>query len=1068
MLLIFITLLVQDYYPDRLLVCFKPSIELATINQTKSQIITGLPSFDKLCKEHGIYKIERWLTSADQNDHWGNIYLSKIYRLYFSKKENVKEIALKFEENENLIYAEPEPVCHPYYAPNDSLYSLQWHLVQVKAPEAWDLWDIPNEYPCDTSIIIGIIDDGVDWHHPDLIDNIWQNSGEDADGDGHTIEYIGGEWVFDPGDLNGVDNDSNGYVDDLIGYDLADGNNNPEPSDSLYAGHGTAVAGVASAVTNNEIGVASVAWKARLMPVKCSYDTEPGYIPYGYAGILYAAKAGANIINCSWGSTYGGSAGQAVVNVAHDSYGAIICASAGHDVTSEPKYPAAYKNVIAVTATTIGDIKWGCADYGDWIDCCAPGTNIWTTVPDSGYASLDGISLSSALVAGCYGLLWAWYRDSSNIWIEQELLDNCDNIDSLNPLYAGQLGYGRVNIYKAIANNILPNLSYISHTVIETEGDGDSIINPDESAEVRILVKNEAGWSTAYGVTGKITSPDSAIIITDSIASYNDIHSGSIGINIKPFKFQISSDAGECDIPLTLILSANQTTPYPYSVNISFEIEVSMNQIGWPVDISSQVSASPIIIDIDNDGEMEVIAGDHNGRLWVWNKDASVYLGFPFNTGDQIRSSSAIGDVDGNGDLEIVFGSKDMNLYIVNHDASLLLKFRAKNYITGTPVLKDLNKDGDLEIIFGDYSGNLYVINHDSTLFKTFPYSIGEKIYSGAGVGDVDGDSIFDIVVGTYGHELYVISSNGNVLFGWPQEVGGSIHCAPSLADLDNDGKLEIVCGSDDGKLYVFNCQGVLLDTIQTGNRIRSSPSFCDIDKDGNVEIFFGSDDGNLYGIHCDGSPVAGFPYSTGAEISSSPVFSDINGDGYPEIVFASQDGKVYALDRKGVMIKSFPISTKTSIKSSPCIADLDKDGDLEIAIGNGNGVEMIDFSLSPGTNNYWNMYRGNPYRTGNYVDVVIGIEEEEIKKLQNAKLEVCPNPFGLKTVINYRMPVVSRVSLKIYNVSGKLVKILVNERKEPGYYTVRWNTKEFSSGVYFAKFITGNYKTTKKLILLK
>ena len=134
--------------------------------------------------------------------------------------------------------AEKMLVMKTEYDPNDPYYGNQWYLPNIKADLAFDLWDISNgELPGFTDenpIVVGVVDVGLDWDHPDLVGIMWHNLGEDIDGDGVVIIYNGGSWIFDPGDVNGIDDDGDGYVDNFIGYDVANNDNNPVPPSGSF------------------------------------------------------------------------------------------------------------------------------------------------------------------------------------------------------------------------------------------------------------------------------------------------------------------------------------------------------------------------------------------------------------------------------------------------------------------------------------------------------------------------------------------------------------------------------------------------------------------------------------------------------------------------------------------------------------------------------------------------------------------------------------------------------------------------------------------------------------------
>jgi len=223
--------------------------------------------------------------------------LSRIYRIEFPESYPVTKVAREFSKDPNIEYAEPIPVNYLLEEPNDPMYGNMHHLPQIKADSAWDIHKGENGTE---EVVIAIVDSGVDWDHEDLVDNIWQNMGEDYDGDGKTLELIGGDWIFDPDDENGVDDDGNGYIDDFIGWSFYFSGNDPN---SITGGsHGTHCAGLASATTNNQIGVASISWNLKILPVQAS-DLGGG-IFYGIDGIIYAAENGADVISNSWGGRF--------------------------------------------------------------------------------------------------------------------------------------------------------------------------------------------------------------------------------------------------------------------------------------------------------------------------------------------------------------------------------------------------------------------------------------------------------------------------------------------------------------------------------------------------------------------------------------------------------------------------------------------------------------------------------------------------------------------------------------------------------------------------------------------
>ncbi|HSK11951.1 MAG TPA: S8 family serine peptidase, partial [Phnomibacter sp.] len=272
----------------------------------------------------------------------------------------VDEIMRELKKDKNVELVEKVPLIKRSLVPNDPSFANQWALTKIQASGAW------NYFSTGSNIVIAIVDDAVERNHPDLSANIWVNPKEI------------------PG--NGIDDDGNGYVDDINGWDFADNDNNPDPPTTEYY-HGTHVAGIASATTNNNTGMASIGFSCKLMCIK-SAGANPRSLSSiaTYGGIIYAANNGANIINCSWGSKTFSSTNQETIDYAI-SKGSIVVAAAGNDASSELYYPATYIGVISVASTDVNDVKSGFSNYGSWVKISAPGSSIYSTIPNSTYGN---------------------------------------------------------------------------------------------------------------------------------------------------------------------------------------------------------------------------------------------------------------------------------------------------------------------------------------------------------------------------------------------------------------------------------------------------------------------------------------------------------------------------------------------------------------------------------------------------------------------------------------------------------------------------------------------------------
>ncbi len=338
-----------------------------------------------------------------------------------------------------VLYAEPNYRVYALAVPNDPDFPKLWGLhntgqgggkndADIDAPEAWDKTQGRKE------ILISVIDTGIDYNHPDLAANMWTNPGEIPN--------------------NNRDDDNNGYVDDVYGYDFV--NNDPDPMDDNR--HGTHVAGTIGAVGNNDRGVVGVNWTVRLMALKFLSANGSGSTADAAEAIIYAADNGAMITNNSWG---GGGFSQTLrdaIEYAKDK-GVLFIAAAGNeskDNDDSPNYPSNYEveNVIAVAASTDRDALASFSNWGNQtVDLAAPGEDVYSTTPANTYEYLSGTSMATPHVAGAAGLVWAFYYPNTN-WreVKYRLFGAVDFI----PDFEGELLLeGRLNVNEAVTDKPL-------------------------------------------------------------------------------------------------------------------------------------------------------------------------------------------------------------------------------------------------------------------------------------------------------------------------------------------------------------------------------------------------------------------------------------------------------------------------------------------------------------------------------------------------------------------------------------------------------------------------------------
>ncbi|MCJ7983328.1 S8 family peptidase [Priestia megaterium] len=306
-------------------------------------------------------------------------------------KRDINTLIKIYNKLEEVEYAEPNHMLKAFYTPNDPFFAYQYGPQKVQAPDAWDVTTSNG------NIKIAIIDTGVQLNHPELAIKLWP------------------------------------------GYNFVEGNLNPNDGN----GHGTHVAGIAGALTENSLGIAGIAPSASIIPVRALDNSGNGTLSNIANAITYSTNAGAKVINLSLGSSQGSITLENAINHAWNQ-GVVIVAAAGNEASNTLTYPAAYQNVIAVASTDINDQKSDFSNYGTWVEVSAPGSTILSTYTGSYYAYLSGTSMACPHVAGLAALLAA--QGKNNVQIKNTILSTCDPVPGTGSYWT----YGRINANRAV------------------------------------------------------------------------------------------------------------------------------------------------------------------------------------------------------------------------------------------------------------------------------------------------------------------------------------------------------------------------------------------------------------------------------------------------------------------------------------------------------------------------------------------------------------------------------------------------------------------------------------------
>jgi subtilisin family serine protease len=402
-----------SYAPGELLLKHKRSVRAAATQYYRTQWdISALRTFRVTGVQH--VKLPRWMT--------------------------VQAALEIYQDDPDVEYVEPNYYRHTSAIPNDTYFTRLWGLhntgqyvhrtsgtpyADIDAPEAWHITTGNSD------IVIAVVDTGVDYSHPDLSDNMWSNTGETPN--------------------NGIDDDGNGYVDDVRGWDFFGNDKNPM---DLH-GHGTHVTGIAAAEGDNAIGITGVCWTARIMPLRFLDENGIGTVADEISAIDYAIANGAHIINASFGSdTHSRSERDAISRASYA--GILFVTAAGNDGLNNdtsPFYPASYNldNIISVAATDQDDNLIWFSNYGPTtVDVGAPGVNIYSTSPSMNYQYMHGTSVATPHVAGLAALIWGYNSSLTHMEIKDIILNGVD----IKPTLSGKtFTGGRINALNAFAGS---------------------------------------------------------------------------------------------------------------------------------------------------------------------------------------------------------------------------------------------------------------------------------------------------------------------------------------------------------------------------------------------------------------------------------------------------------------------------------------------------------------------------------------------------------------------------------------------------------------------------------------
>jgi hypothetical protein len=559
----------KGFEPGRVVVKLLPEYRHLLTDQPTAGF--GLPEADRTLEQLGTVKVSRRFRFDPKRLKEGVPDLSLILLVEYSKDISPYAASELLMRHGCFEYAEPLFIQQLMDTPNDPYYAQSSYLSVLNAAAAWDIHKGSNDI---AGIVIAIVDTGVRWWHPDLRDNLRINTAEMT---GVNINWSNGTITGG----NGIDDDGNGYVDDVIGWDFmldSGGNEGNNPSDGN--GHGTIVAGIANARTNNGIGVSALPWNLLLLPISASFPGSSNLYK-AYDALLYACENGADVINFSAGSTEFSQAEQDVIEYIW-SQGTIIVAAAGNMSNQTLLYPASYPKVVSVTAVQNSGVKSVYASYGPAIDVCAPTGDMYTTTFNGSYNATPltaYTSYATPVATALAALIRSAHPDWSNQEVVNQLIATCNDVDAANPTLPNLLGEGMLDAYGALSlvnPQVTQELKLVLAEVLApSDANGNLALEPDELFSLNLKVCNYAFGVSSSNVTYTLSCSDPFLIIL------NNTHNGSLpadGYDVLSGAFQcrVAANATTKAVTCTLTVSAD----VPVAVGSSFTFSVMLNAGG--------------------------------------------------------------------------------------------------------------------------------------------------------------------------------------------------------------------------------------------------------------------------------------------------------------------------------------------------------------------------------------------------------------------------------------------------------------------------------------------------------
>jgi len=1065
------------FWPGSVNICFSNELinnkdGFFEIKNENGVITTPFIWLNDLSYEYDIFYIKQLYKVKDKEWNINGRYPSNVYNLRIKATHRTDELLEILKNRDEILFAELDSVLKQDYTPNDPLIAMQWAIRVIEAEKAWD-FETGSE-----NVIIGIVDSGIKWNHPDLRENVYINTAEIP---GITINWETGE--ITGGD--GIDNDGNGYIDDIMGWDFCHEiigvnlteRNNPyqvRPGNE----HGTHVSGCAAAEGDNGIGVVGPAYKVKIMNTKHSPTNQSSpYIYNGYAGVYYCTDSGANIINASWGGGGGGSIANLAASYAKD-HGVLFLTSAGNssrDNTTYDNFPTNAIDAYSVVASTTDDTKSSFSNFGSNSAFTAPGSSILSTYygnqGENSYSNASGTSMASPIAAGVAALILSHHPNLTVDELALRMMIGCDPIDHLNdPIYSGKLGAGRVNPFNSIMFDKIPRVDFEGLEVIHLSGD-DNTLNPGETLTFKIRLKNRENWLNALPTTATISTDFPYVNIINNTVNYESIQNGQSAVSTNTFIIEIAENCPiESNFKINLSYIANGGTGISYDFNIPFMINVTGNRDNWPLNTMNNPIVATMVFDINQDGENEILYITNDNKLHVITQDKEYLQGFPVSVPTLINQPITIIQ-SGSGYEIIVCGAN--KIYKINSSGQIVNETVVSGTIMSSVVAYDLLNNIHECFAIGTSRGFLYLFNNDMSLMENYPISLGSPSTSLPIFIDYNNNGRIDLIAATNNRKIHVIDAlTGTHHMSSPLDINVSV-ITGLVAAKNNDIVYLFLAGNTgfQDNIKILNNQGSIIASNTLNFAVTTFPIIADMKNDGRLAFICTTNNGQIHIFDSRLNRLPGFPVSLPTIVTQHPILYDIDHDGELEVIVFGNDGTIYAIKYDGSIASGFPYFFNNAWQTSPILMDISGNNKLDILISNSINLYFLSLGI-PHTESIYPMHAYS--RTRNSVLSFDFVSEKEITippQGSNFLIGNYPNPFNPITTITFQIDHIlhHEVKIDIFNIKGKKVLSHTLSENDIKNGFISWNADFLPSGIYFYRLLIDNKSIDiKKAVLLK